>query len=60
MPYRVLFFALVSISFTAAAQVSKNSYHYTIDLTKVVDDRLLVELKTPASKPYQVFNVILI
>lgn len=41
-----LIFLLV-ITFTGFSQSPKNSYQYTIDLTKVVDDKVYVELSAP-------------
>lgn len=49
MRSRVIAVVLILISFSGFAQSKKGaSYQYTVDLTKVVDDRVYVELSSPA------------
>jgi hypothetical protein len=43
-----LLFLLVLLSLNIYAQTKGKSYQYTVDLTKVVDDRVFVELSTPS------------
>jgi predicted metalloprotease with PDZ domain len=52
MRLRVLFVVLLFISLTGFAQSKKGaaSYQYTVDLTKVVDDKINVELSVPPIK----------
>jgi predicted metalloprotease with PDZ domain len=54
---RILIFLLFTVTLSAAhAQKKEAGYQYTIDLTKVVDDKVYVELATPPiSKPEIVF-----
>src|SRR6185295_9613496 len=48
MPSKLLFIAILSFVFTAGhSQSKKGSYQYTVDLTKVTDDKLQVELTVP-------------
>lgn len=51
-----MIFLLVAISFTTVQAQKKDGYQYTIDLTRVVDDKVYVELATPViSKPEIIF-----
>jgi predicted metalloprotease with PDZ domain len=43
-----LFIFILSASFSGFGQSKKGAYQYTVDLTKVVDDKVYVELSTPA------------
>jgi len=46
---KLLFFYFGSLLLTQAAVAqSKNEYHYLVDLTNVKDDKLYIELKSPA------------
>lgn len=40
-------FLIIALSVSALCSAQKAAYNYTVDLTKVVDDRIYVELKTP-------------
>lgn len=49
MRIKTLIICLLAISFTGFSQSKKRaSYQYTVDLTKVVDDKVYVELSTPS------------
>ncbi len=49
MRIKTLIICLLAISFTGFSQSKKGvSYQYTVDLTKVVDDKVYVELSTPS------------
>lgn len=52
MRIKLLFLLLVAVSVTGFAQSKKGaaSYQYTVDLTKVVDDKINVELSVPPIK----------
>lgn len=52
MYLRVLFVVLLFVSLSGFGQSKKGtaSYHYTVDLTKVVDDKVNVELTVPPIK----------
>ena len=52
MRIKLLFILLVAVSVTGFAQSKKGaaSYQYTVDLTKVVDDKINVELSVPPIK----------
>jgi predicted metalloprotease with PDZ domain len=56
MRFRVLFIALLFVSLTGFAQSKKGaaSYKYTVDLTKVVDDKINVELSVPPIKANEI------
>lgn len=56
MRIRILFVVLFFVSLTGFAQSKKGaaSYQYTVDLTKVVDDKLFVELSTPPIKATEI------
>lgn len=46
---KFVFIFILAISFSGFAQSKKgSSYQYTVDLTKVVDDKVYVELSTPS------------
>lgn len=47
MKSKLLLIVVICLSFTAFSQ-SKKAYEYTIDLTRVVDDKLYVELSPPS------------
>ncbi len=53
MKFSRLFFSLLLVSSLAMAQ-SKGGYQYTVDLTKVVDDKVYVELIPPAIKETEI------
>lgn len=49
MRIKTLIICFLAISFTGFSQSKKGaSYQYTVDLTKVVDDKVYVELSTPS------------
>jgi hypothetical protein len=49
-------FIVISISSASAQAKKENGYQYTIDLTRVVDDKVYVELTPPPiSKPEIIF-----
>lgn len=50
MRFRIItLFTILAISFSGFSQSKKGaSYQYTVDLTKVVDDKVYVELSTPS------------
>lgn len=55
MQFRILFIALCTISLAGFSQSKKGSgYQYTVDLTKVVDDKLNVELTVPSIKSEEI------
>jgi len=45
---KLIVFCIGSLIFTQIATGQKNEYRYLVDLTKVSDDKLFVQLKTPA------------